>query len=510
MTRRRSFSPSHEKNVQKISLWQCMVGLLVCFLIFTRFFRLHGLTEQEEQPIETKWSGTVLPPSLSDMKDITSITLSGEINSIPSAIFSLTQLTMLNVANNKLIEIPSQIGFLTNLELLGLKNNHLESIVSEIGLLTKLKAIFLTSNHLQSLPSQIGEMKSLRKLQAGSNQLKFIPTEIGKLKNLELFRMPMNQIDKISSNTLSNCESLAWIALSENPFTNKAKTMSKTDITSISMKDISLKDKDQNLASSDYGGAANDGVIPGSYHKRTRPPPNDEEESIPVAVKYFTTLSPDGDPWDELLIGEALSSSIIGSSHGLAIQYGYVQWPRLSAVFRLIPDSIPMAMKPLDQVRMLRGRFVHKDVSAKFLLGTISDLTDALAYMHSLNIAHGDIYAHNILIHKDTQLLEFGDGTHHAVLFDFGASFFYSVTITDEYNWIEAAEVRAFGLLLHDMVTYFSIRDSFAAEKDWLEVTLFLEALVKQCTEGSLKDRPSFARLAASTRELATKVNRSS
>ena len=47
---------------------------------------------------------------------------------------------------------------------------------------------------------------------------------------------------------------------------------------------------------------------------------------------------------------------------------------------------------------MLRGRWETLAVSADWLLGVASELAVALAYSHAHHVAHGDVYAHNVLV----------------------------------------------------------------------------------------------------------------
>jgi serine/threonine protein kinase len=148
------------------------------------------------------------------------------------------------------------------------------------------------------------------------------------------------------------------------------------------------------------------------------------------------------------------------------------------------------------------------------MFGVVSDLTEALAYMHSLNIAHGDIYAHNVLVHKDKSLLYLDERTpRYAILFDFGASFFYpsmetsssspSATSTATH-FIESAEVRAFGLLLKDMLTYLSFKDDYASEAEWFNHKSFLDDMASACTDERATDlRPNFALLSSAMKQLA-------
>jgi hypothetical protein len=119
--------------------------------------------------------------------------------------------------------------------------------------------------------------------------------------------------------------------------------------------------------------------------------------------------------------------------------------------------------------------------------------------MHFIGIAHGDIYAHNILVNKDASS-PLPDGPY-AKLFDFGAAFFYpkgrsessfessEYSPEEEGNGVEAVEVRAFGLLLQDMAEYLFLDAAHHA------TTASLLRLANACVDSA--NRPTFARLAS-------------
>jgi serine/threonine protein kinase len=73
----------------------------------------------------------------------------------------------------------------------------------------------------------------------------------------------------------------------------------------------------------------------------------------------------------------------------------------------------------------------------------------ALEYLHSHGIAHGDVYAHNMLAAKD--------GT--TVLCDYGASFFYSAAQRPLWEAVEVPPLKHFlyGLWSTWLRTFFGI-----------------------------------------------------
>jgi len=243
---------------------------------------------------------------------------------------------------------------------------------SEIGQLTSLQGLFLTGNQLSTFPSEVGALSSLRKLQAGANQLTSLPAELGQLANLELFRVPMNRLTTLPL-SLKHCPSLAWLALGANPLTETAKQLRSAPLSPIELNPAAVSiSLGSNLANVEYGGAANDGVHPGTYTHPTT------GVTMKVAVKFFKSgLGPDGDPQDEMLIGAAVRellvnrqatapsepSSTTASSSSfvmgpLSNQVGVLTSPRAAAVFQLIENATPLARKPLDSARMLRCTYL--------------------------------------------------------------------------------------------------------------------------------------------------------
>lgn len=106
----------------------------------------------------------------------------------------------------------------------------------------------------------------------------------------------------------------------------------------------------------------------------------------------------------------------------------------------------------------------------RYVLRVAGSVARALRYMHAHGICHGDVYAHNVL----------ADDDGNAVLCDYGASFFYNRDTSPPW---EAVEVRAFGLLLKDLVERY--------EGD-ARVLSQLQVLTHACCYGSTDTRPGF------------------
>jgi Leucine-rich repeat (LRR) protein len=132
----------------------------------------------------------------------------GLVGPVPSSIYTLTELNMINLKKNKVSFPFGGINQLVNLHSLNLSDNGLES-VDGLKEALSLKALHLTGNSLKSIPddiyslvnleelymnyndmegsisSKIGQLSALRELFMFRNKLSGnIPAEIGKLQNL--------------------------------------------------------------------------------------------------------------------------------------------------------------------------------------------------------------------------------------------------------------------------------------------------------------------------------------
>lgn len=92
-------------------------------------------------------------------------------------IFTMTYLTILNVASNQLTELPSAIGGLQLLQYLDLGNNNLTELPKAIGGLTLLEELHLHNNRdsngnniLKTLPPAIANLRELKTLKIDDTQ----------------------------------------------------------------------------------------------------------------------------------------------------------------------------------------------------------------------------------------------------------------------------------------------------------------------------------------------------
>ena len=117
---------------------------------------------------------------------LTSLILTeSDLEFLPSAVLDLSNLTFLDLSDNKMQHFPDSCGVqLEHLETLIICNNQLKSLPSGIGGLTALRKLALPQNALETLPSTIGKCTNLTELDLRDNLIGFLPKEILACKNV--------------------------------------------------------------------------------------------------------------------------------------------------------------------------------------------------------------------------------------------------------------------------------------------------------------------------------------
>lgn len=394
---------------------------------------------------------TQFPRQLLHLKRLITLDLSrNSITSLPPGIGGLRRLKRLNLMHNKLTgALEEGIGCLDSLEVLGLKGNCLTSLCESIGGCTALVELYVTDNQLTTLPKSIGKCKHLRKIQASFNNITFLPPEMEGLESLEMIRMAANPCLSDVPAFLSQLPSLSWMSLAGSLWSvGLGMWEEPCDGPRICRMDLKFGKK--------LGEGASGLVYLGSLGKQE------------VALKVFKgDLGPDGRVVDELEI-----SSFVNHPNITKILH-ILPGDHAVAVMNLVPlDRAPLADRPCHGSELLRCTYESGATwTPEAVMRIGSGIAKALAYLHAHCIAHGDVYAHNIL----------ADAEGNATLCDFGASFMYPPG--DAGNF-EAIEVRAFGLLLQEL-----------AQRGGRGVTWIAEDLAAQCLSPKPSARPTFAEL---------------
>ena len=113
---------------------------------------------------------------------------------IPSVIFEMTNLQILQMDVNKINHLPDAIGKLTNLQHLSLSCNKITTISPCIDKCIHLKILDLSLNQINELPESLGNLLLLQYLYLSSNKLTFIPDSFKNCKFLEELTLNFNQL----------------------------------------------------------------------------------------------------------------------------------------------------------------------------------------------------------------------------------------------------------------------------------------------------------------------------
>ncbi len=240
------------------------------------------------------------------------------------------------------------------------------------------------------------------------------------------------------------------------------------------------------------------GASGGAFAATWRRPGTDDDASPPmdVVVKRFVAgVSPDGAPADEVEAACAVA-------HARCVRVlALMRAPTLALVMAPAPGA-PLGGRP-GGASVLRCTY---DASTRFApavaAAAAADVAAALAACHAAGVAHGDVYAHNILlaVPQTASDGETAAGAPAAVatLCDFGAAFAYPRGAGGVD--VERLEARAFGLLLRDLATRVDVEEKEpTAEGGGIgrRVADALAALADACTAPDVASRPRFDSMAA-------------
>lgn len=395
---------------------------------------------------------TEFPREIFELADSLEIlNLSGNaLSSLPDDLHRLPHLRVLFCSDNAFTELPECLGQCAKLSMIGFKANQI-SHVPAAALPPLLRWLILTDNRIGQLPDELGERPLLQKLMLAGNQLSDLPHSLANCHNLELLRIASNRFTRLPEWLLA-LPSLTWLAYAGNPVEMAVELAADDATPDIPWAELEL---------AEVLGEGASGVIRKALW---------QPQALPVAVKlYKGTITSDGSPLHEMqaCIAAGLHPNLI------KVQGRVVGHPEAQAA--LVMDLIDPSYRNLAALPSLAS--CTRDIYAP---GTRFSLAVALrmargiasvaAHLHRHGITHGDLYGHNILWNSA------GD----CLLGDFGAASFHAAADTLETRALQRIEVRAFGVLLGELLERVEGGD----------VTLL--ALQQQCCQPDVLARPSF------------------
>nr|XP_057929369.1 volume-regulated anion channel subunit LRRC8C [Doryrhamphus excisus] len=156
--------------------------------------------------------------SLKKLTNLVSLELVGcELERIPSAVFSLSNLQELDLKENKLTTVEEILSLqhCQRLVKLRLWHNKITYVPDHISKLHALETLDISWNKLRKLPSRLFYCTKLRHLDVSHNQITSIPPEVGILQGLQFFSAAFNSLETLPDELFS-CKRLNTLALGNN------------------------------------------------------------------------------------------------------------------------------------------------------------------------------------------------------------------------------------------------------------------------------------------------------
>lgn len=392
--------------------------------------------------------------SLSDTLEVLDLS-DNQLSELPDSIAQLKKLKILFFARNEFTVFPKALALCPELSMIGFKTNQIHS-VPENAFPAKLQWLILTDNKITSLPKSIGQCGLLQKFALAGNLIEELPVEMNQCKSLELLRVSANKLKSIPQ-WLFELPKLSWVAFGGNPASHPIPVNQTLD--SFNYNEFTLTQQIGEGAS---------GVI-SKAHWNTK---NED-----VAIKVFKgAVTSDGSPEDEM--GIAIAA---GAHENLIPVLGKIKNhpdQRSGLLMKLISPTFINLGNPPNWDTCTRDVFNDVNYTENELLILAKSMASVCAQLHGKGINHGDFYAHNILINKESQ----------TILGDFGAASYYDVN-SNMAPFIERIEVSAFGCLIDDilgLVSAFKTNPNLGNK--W-------HKLIANCFNTNVANRPNFSEI---------------
>ena len=335
------------------------------------------------------------------------LNLSGNaLDALPDDLPRLHRLRVLFCSDNRFTALPAVLGRCPQLEMVGFKANRIAAVPAE-ALPPRLRWLILTDNAVEVLPEALGDCARLQKLMLAGNRLRRLPEALARCTALELVRLAANAFEHAADalpHALLALPRLAWLAHAGNPYGAAAEARAGDTqagpVPAIAWRALQLQGP--------LGEGAS-GVIHAALWQR-----DDGTPPRPVAVKLFKgAMTSDGLPGSEMATWLAAGTHphVVGVEGRVADHPDGAQ----GLVLRRLPPGHAVLAAPPSLASCTRD--VYPDdlrFDAARARRIARGAAAALAHLHARGLAHGDLYAHNLLVDAD------GD----ALLGDFGAASF--------------------------------------------------------------------------------------
>lgn len=375
---------------------------------------------------------TRLPPEVLGLADTLQVLdLSGNaLTDLPDGMAALHRLQVLFASDNPFTTVPAVLGRCPALQLIGFKANRIHTVPAE-SLPPTLRWLILTDNQIDTLPEALGHCAPLQKLMLAGNRLHRLPDSLARCRRLELVRLAANRFATAAAalpHSLLALPQLAWLAHAGNPFSAALEQQAEAASTAAPIAWDALQ----------LHGLLGEGAS-GVIHAATWRASGGAAHA--VAVKLFKgAVTSDGLPGSEMAACMAAGShphlvGVLGRLSG-----------HPAGTPGLVLQRIPPAHANLGGPPSLAScsRDVYADglrLGADAARAIAQGMQSAVAHLHRQGLAHGDLYAHNIL----------ADVQGHALLGDLGAASFLPVDDPVRRAALQRIDRRALAVLLDEL-----------------------------------------------------------
>ena len=360
--------------------------------------------------------------SLADSLEILDLS-DNQLSALPDELIKLKKLKIIFASNNKFSILPEVLGRCENLEMIGFKSNQINQVPAK-SLPAKLRWLILTDNCIETLPDTLGERPRLQKLALAGNKLTSLPLTLSQAQNLELVRISANNLTQCPDQLL-NLPKLAWFAFSGNPF-------SRSELNIATVPTLPAASFRLHYV---LGQGASGVISRATWRQKQSEFPNE------VAVKVFKgSVTSDGYPEDELqaCLKTGEHKNIV-SSLAQVNENGY-----LALIMALIPEHFKNLGLPPTFDTCTRDTFpVGFSLSIEEIAKIVNQMADVFEHLHTNQVCHGDLYAHNTLFDSNANII-FGD---------FGAATMYHMLNSTQQTLIKNIERRALHYFIQDLLS---------------------------------------------------------
>lgn len=378
-------------------------------------------------------SESELPSWLFKMK-IKELDLSGNKFTRLSSLFMnsiglIDNLEILFLTNNQLVEMPN-LSLLKRLTRLSLKQNRLKLLNCDF-LPGGIVHLILTDNEFHQVSTSCTEkLQQVKKLMCSRNLFTYEIFE-HKLKNLaslQLLRLSQNRMEQLPMNFFYQSPQLKWISLGVNPLFPLNRATKNVNLAPLARNDC-LQKLGQGTSGTVY--RCGDGNV----------------------IKLFQPTSSDGSSdYEMYILSKLLANKPENPAKSLLFPKALITDGKNAAVFPLIEGT--NAARPPDIYTVVDDQSPTTPSSnvLKNLNGIIKELRIALVQLHNMEIIHGDVYAHNVLLSKKNKEGE----EETATLVDYGASTSVAHLGEEEKRVLKIFDWRAFDVLVRDFKKFYS------------------------------------------------------